>query len=117
MVSNLLISARTDIFSYSQEGLAYVTSRASGFGVEKLSRIVRGSGSYLFDDAGKRYLDGSGGPAVFSLGHAHPEVNAAVTQQLHDIAYAYRYLFTSSALENLTAMILRLCGGEFADIV
>ncbi len=92
-------------------------NRPSGFGIEKLPRIVRGQGSYLFDAAGKRYLDGSGGPAVFCLGHAHPEVNAAITQQLHEIAYAYRYLFTSSALEHLTETVLRLCGGDFQDIV
>ena len=92
-------------------------NRRSGFGIEDLPRIVRGEGSYLFDAAGKRYLDGSGGPAVFCVGHAHPEVNAAITRQLNDIAYAYRYLFTSSALENLTETILRLCGGGFQDIV
>jgi len=73
-------------------------NRPSGFGIEKLPRISHGKGSYLFDEAGKRYLDGSGGPAVFCLGHAHPEVNAAITRQLSDIAYGYRYLFTSSAL-------------------
>ncbi len=89
----------------------------SGFGIEELPRIVRGRGSCLFDAAGKRYLDGSGGPAVFCLGHAHPEVNAAITRQLQDIAYGYRYLFTSSALDDLTAMVLRLCGGHFQDIV
>ena len=92
-------------------------SRAGGFGLEKLPRIVRGSGSYLYDAAGKRYLDGSGGPAVFSLGHAHPEVNAAVTQQLEAVAHGYRYLFTSSPLEELTAQLLRLCGGTFKDIL
>jgi adenosylmethionine-8-amino-7-oxononanoate aminotransferase len=92
-------------------------SRPSGFGIEELPRIVRGRGSYLFDAAGKSYLDGSGGPAVFCLGHAHPEVNAAITRQLRDIAYGYRYLFTSSALEDLTEMVLRLCGGHFQDIV
>jgi adenosylmethionine-8-amino-7-oxononanoate aminotransferase len=91
--------------------------RPSGFGINELPRIVRGQGSYLFDTAGKRYLDGSGGPAVFCVGHAHPEVNAAITQQLHEIAYAYRYLFTSSALEKLTETVLRLCGGGFQDIV
>jgi adenosylmethionine-8-amino-7-oxononanoate aminotransferase len=91
--------------------------RPSGFGIEKLPRIVRGKGSYLFDVAGKRYLDGSGGPAVFCLGHAHPEVNAAITQQMQEIAYAYRYLFTSAALEGLTETVLRLCGGNFQDIV
>ncbi len=91
--------------------------RPSGFGIEKLPRIVRGRGSYLFDAAGKRYLDGSGGPAVFCVGHAHPEVNAALRQQFDEIAYAYRYLFTSSALEGLTETVLRLCGGDFQDIV
>jgi adenosylmethionine-8-amino-7-oxononanoate aminotransferase len=91
--------------------------RPSGFGIEKLPRISHGKGSYLFDEAGKRYLDGSGGPAVFCLGHAHPEVNAAITRQLNDIAYGYRYLFTSAALESLTSTVLRLCGGGFQDIV
>ena len=92
-------------------------NRPSGFGIDELPRIVRGQGSYLFDAAGRRYLDGSGGPAVFCLGHGHPEVNAAITRQLNEIAYAYRYLFTSSALESLTETVLRLCGGGFQDIV
>ena len=91
--------------------------RPTGFGIEALPRIVRGRGSYLFDSDGKRYLDGSGGPAVFCLGHAHPEVNAAIVRQLDELAYAYRYLFTSAALENLTQTVLRLCGGGFKDIV
>jgi adenosylmethionine-8-amino-7-oxononanoate aminotransferase len=92
-------------------------NRPSGFGIEELPRIVRGRGSYLFDAAGRRYLDGSGGPAVFCLGHAHPEVNAAIAAQLNEIAYAYRYLFTSSALEGLTETVLRLSGGHFQDMV
>jgi adenosylmethionine-8-amino-7-oxononanoate aminotransferase len=94
-----------------------VTRRIGGFGVEKLPRIIRGQGSYLFDDAGKRYLDGSGGPAVFSVGHGHPEVNAAIKEQLNEVAFGYRYLFTSAALTELTAMLLRLCGGGFQNIV
>jgi adenosylmethionine-8-amino-7-oxononanoate aminotransferase len=91
--------------------------RPTGFGIDELPRLVRGEGSYLIDSTGKRYLDGSGGPAVFCLGHSHPEVNAAISRQLEDIAYAYRYLFTSSALEELTELVLRLCGGHFQDIV
>jgi adenosylmethionine-8-amino-7-oxononanoate aminotransferase len=92
-------------------------NRPSGFGIDELPRIVRGQGSYLFDAAGKRYLDGSGGPAVFCVGHAHPEVNAAIARQMAEIAYAYRYLFSSAALETLTETILRLSGGGFQDIV
>ncbi len=90
---------------------------SSGFGVHKLPRIVRGQGSYVFDAAGKRYLDGSGGPAVFSLGHGHAGVNAAIAQQLNEVAFGYRYLFTSVALEELTQMLLRLTGGHFKDVI
>ncbi|MFI4889569.1 MAG: aspartate aminotransferase family protein [Steroidobacterales bacterium] len=91
--------------------------RGGGFGIERLPRIAYGKGSYLFDESGKRYIDGSGGPAIFSVGHAHPEVNEAIVRQLERIAYAYRYLYTSSALEELTAMLLRLGGGGFGHVI
>ncbi|MDE1924500.1 MAG: aspartate aminotransferase family protein, partial [Gammaproteobacteria bacterium] len=89
----------------------------SGFGLRDLPRISRGQGSCLYDDRGKRYLDGSGGPAVFCLGHAHHEVNAAILRQLEAVAHGYRYLFTSEALEELTGLLLRLCGGSFTDVI
>jgi predicted acetylornithine/succinylornithine family transaminase len=43
--------------------------------------FVRGEGSYLWDDAGRRYLDALSGLAVTSLGHAHPAVSAALADQ------------------------------------
>ncbi len=91
--------------------------RAIGFGLESLPRIVRGQGSYLFDAAGRRYLDGSGGPAAFCIGHAHPEVNAAIARQLGRVACAYRYLFTTEALEELTALLLGRFGAGFGQVV
>jgi len=93
------------------------TRRAAGFGLEKLPRIERGAGSYLFDTAGRRYLDGSGGPAAFSIGHGNREVNAAIAAQLDKVACGYRYLFTSDAMEELTALILDACGPPFTHIV
>ena len=82
-----------------------------------LPRIVRGEGSYVYDADGRRYLDGSGGPAAFSIGHANPEVNAAITAQLEKVACGYRYLFTSEPLEQLTSLLLARCGPEFEHIV
>ena len=93
------------------------TPRAAGFGLEKLPRIERGAGSYLFDTTGRRYLDGSGGPAAFSIGHGNREVNAAIAAQLDKVACGYRYLFTSDAMEELTALILGACGPPFTHIV
>src|ERR1700736_729536 len=43
--------------------------------------LERGEGSYVWDVDGKRYLDLAGGIAVCSLGHAHPEVTKALTEQ------------------------------------
>ncbi len=82
-----------------------------------LPRAVRARGSYLWDASGKQYIDGSSGPAVYCLGHAHPEVNRAITDQLTQIAHGYRYNFTTEALENLTEIIKDRVGGTLREMV
>src|ERR1700722_6029937 len=92
-------------------------NRAIGFGIENLPRIVRGEGSYLIDDAGRRYLDGSGGPAAFCIGHANREANAAIAGQLEKGGCGCRYIFTSDPLEQLTQLLLSLSGAQFGHVV
>lgn len=75
-----------------------------------LPKISHGRGVYLWDTAGRQYIDGSGGPAVFSVGHGDPRVNAAVAAQMERVAYGYRYLFTSDPLEEMTEIITRATG-------
>jgi len=75
-----------------------------------LPKIAYGKGIRLYDVHGKEYIDGSGGPAVFCLGHAHPEVNEAIKQQLDRVAHGYRYNFTSDPLEELTEIVATQCG-------
>lgn len=82
-----------------------------------LPKVVRAKGSYLWDASGKQYIDGSGGPAVYCLGHANAEVNAAVMAQLGQIAHGYRYNFTTDALEELTEIIRGHCGGTLREMV
>lgn len=82
-----------------------------------LPKVSHGQGCYVFDSSGKRYIDGSGGPAVFSLGHSHPEVNAAIKQQLDRIAHGYRYTFTSDPLNELNERIQAQTGPGFENII
>ena len=82
-----------------------------------LPRVTHAKGSYLWDATGKQYIDGSGGAAVYCLGHANAEVNAAVTAQMAEIAHGYRYNFTTTALEDLTAIIRQNCGGALNEMV
>ena len=82
-----------------------------------LPKIAYGKGSRLYDVNGKDYIDGSGGPAVFCLGHAHPEVNEAIKQQLDRVAHGYRYDFTSDPLEQLTEIVARRCGAAYSHMI
>jgi len=82
-----------------------------------LPRVAWGKGVYVHDSAGRRYLDASGGPAVFCLGHGNEEVNAAITAQLERIAHGYRYSFTSDPLEELEALITAAAGAAYGAMV
>jgi len=82
-----------------------------------LPKIAYGKGTRLFDVRGKDYIDGSGGPAVYCLGHAHPEVNEAIKQQLDRVAHGYRYNFTSDPLEELTEIVANQCGRGYERMI
>jgi len=54
---------------------------------------VRAHGSTVWDHAGKAYLDFAGGYGVFTLGHTHPRVVAAVREQLDLMALSGKTMF------------------------
>ncbi|MGW4849017.1 acetylornithine transaminase [Nocardia brasiliensis] len=58
----------------------------NNYGTPKLT-LVRGAGAVVYDADGNRYVDFLGGIAVNSLGHAHPAILAAVTQQLGTLGH------------------------------
>jgi adenosylmethionine-8-amino-7-oxononanoate aminotransferase len=60
-----------------------------------------GHGVSIRDSAGNDYIDASGGAAVSCLGHAHPDVLAAMHAQLDRLAYAHTSFFTTQAAEEL----------------
>ncbi len=90
---------------------------ASIHATDALPKVVWAKGSYLHDADGKVYIDGSSGPAVYCIGHANDEVNEAIKQQLDRIAHGYRYNFTTDALEELTDIIAKRCGGSLKHMV
>ena len=58
-------------------------------------------GVIIRDSAGKEYVDASSGAAVSCLGHSHPDVLAAMHEQLDRLAYAHTSFFTTNAAEEL----------------
>jgi acetylornithine aminotransferase/acetylornithine/N-succinyldiaminopimelate aminotransferase len=55
--------------------------------------LSHGSGSYLYDLAGKRYLDLGGGVAVSSLGHAHPAITEALVEQSRKVIHTSNFYY------------------------
>ena len=68
--------------------------------------FVRGEGSHLYDDAGRRYLDALTGLAVCGLGHAHPRVTEAIATQAATLLHTSN-LYRIPGQERLAE---RLCG-------
>ncbi|CAN7283110.1 aspartate aminotransferase family protein [Bosea sp. LjRoot90] len=60
-----------------------------------------GEGMLLRDQNGREHIDASGGAAVSCLGHAHPDVLAAMHAQIDKLAYAHTSFFTTDAAEEL----------------
>jgi len=67
---------------------------------------VAGLGAWVTDQAGRRYLDMSGGAAVSLLGHQQPDIVAAIQAQVGALAYAHTAFFTTNAQEQLAEMLV-----------
>ena len=71
--------------------------------------FVRGEGSYLYDDAGRRYLDALTGLAVCGLGHAHPRVAEAIATQAATLLHTSN-LYRIPGQERLAERLCALAG-------
>lgn len=73
--------------------------------------IVRGEGSYVWDDKGDRYLDFYGGHAVISIGHTHPHYVKAIETQLNSLGF-YSNSIRIPIQQQLAEKLGRLSGKE-----
>ena len=71
----------------------------------------RGEGAWLYTASGERYLDFASGVAVNALGHAHPKLIEALTEQAHKVWHVSN-LYRIPGAERLAE---RLCALTFAD--
>ena len=57
----------------------------------KATTLVKGTGAWLWDDKGKKYLDALSGIAVCGLGHSHPAVAAAMAEQAATLTHCSNF--------------------------
>lgn len=79
--------------------------------LKKYPLVERGEGIYIWDASGKRYIDGSGGSVVVSIGHSVPEIREAMVRQAEKISFAHGTHFTSQPLIDLSREIVDMAPG------
>ena len=79
--------------------------------------FVRGEGTQLWDDTGKRYLDFLSGLAVTSLGHSHPAVAEALSTQATTLLHTSNLFATPIAPEVATTIDALITGQSGSETV
>jgi acetylornithine/N-succinyldiaminopimelate aminotransferase len=74
--------------------------------------FVRGSGCRLWDSDGNQYLDFLAGISVLNVGHCHPEVVAAVRDQVGRLTHATNLYYTAPAMELSARLAETSLGGK-----
>jgi acetylornithine aminotransferase/acetylornithine/N-succinyldiaminopimelate aminotransferase len=71
-----------------------------------------GAGSYVFDVAGKRYLDLGAGIAVCCLGHAHPAITESLVEQSRKLIHVSNLYFTEPQGRLAAELVRRIGQGK-----
>jgi len=74
--------------------------------------LSHGEGSYIFDVAGKRYLDLGSGIAVCCLGHAHPAITEALVEQSKKLIHVSNLYFTEPQGRLAAELVKRIGDGK-----
>ncbi len=71
--------------------------------------IVKGEGSYVWDESGRKYVDFVAGWAVNSLGHCHPAVIEAVRRQVGELIQTSNHYYTIPQLQLAEMLVENSC--------
>ena len=87
-------------------------SQLSPIEQQRLPVIVRGEGCYVFDQSGKRYLDGLSGLFTVQVGHGRKELAEAAAKQAEKLAYFPIWSYGTEPALELAAELAALSSGD-----
>ena len=87
-------------------------TRMSSYNDAEIPTIVRGSGQYVYDQHGKRYLDGLAGLFVSQIGHGRTELAEAAFRQASELAYFPLWSYAHPKAIELAQRLARLAPGD-----
>jgi adenosylmethionine-8-amino-7-oxononanoate aminotransferase len=87
-------------------------TRMSSYTGQDVPFIVRGSGPYVYDQHGKRYLDGLAGLFVSQIGHGRKEVAEAAARQGSELAYFPLWSYAHPRAVELAQRLAEIAPGD-----
>ncbi|HWL96152.1 MAG TPA: aspartate aminotransferase family protein [Nocardioidaceae bacterium] len=107
---------RTDVRTLAQRHLLPHFTRGQVWRDAELPVIVSGEGCYLYDDRGRRFLDGLAGLFCVNIGHGRTDIPAAASKQMESLAYWTNWSATHPSSAEAAALIADLAPGDL-DVV
>ncbi|MGH3094757.1 MAG: aspartate aminotransferase family protein [Streptosporangiales bacterium] len=102
----------TDVQDASKRHLWMHFTRMSAYADHDVPVIERGEGAYVYDTAGKRYLDGLSGLFVVQVGHGRAELAEAAATQAKQIAYFPVWSYAHPRAAELAERLATLAPGD-----
>jgi adenosylmethionine-8-amino-7-oxononanoate aminotransferase len=87
-------------------------TRMSSFADAEVPVIVRGEGPYVYDQHGKKYLDGLSGLFVSQVGHGRTEIAEAAARQMSQLAYFPLWSYAHPKAIELATRLADLAPGD-----
>ena len=105
-------SSKVDVRELAREHLVPNFTRSAAWRSEELPIIVRGEGSFVFDDHGRRFIDGLSGLFCVNIGHGRSDIVAAVATQMETLAYSPVWSSAHPTAVEAASLIATLAPGD-----
>jgi adenosylmethionine-8-amino-7-oxononanoate aminotransferase len=103
---------RTELQELARRHLWMHFTRMGAYESHQLPVIVRGEGCYVYDEHGKRYLDGLSALFCVNAGHGRAELGEAAARQAAELGFYTNWTFAHPRAIELAARIAKLAPGD-----
>lgn len=105
-----------DLTAWDRDHNLHPWASVEGFGKDEYMRVNTADGIYLWDAAGKRFIDGPGGMWCTQIGYGRQEMADAIAAQVMQMPYASPWSFTTEPAAMLARMIAERAPGDLNTV-
>ncbi|MBX5470218.1 MAG: aspartate aminotransferase family protein [Thermoleophilaceae bacterium] len=105
-------AGRSELQDLARRHLWMHFTRMSAYADHEIPMIVRGDGCYVYDEHGKRYLDGLSALFCVNAGHGRAELGEAAAQQAKELGFYTNWTFAHPRSVELAAKVAELAPGD-----